>query len=298
VDPSSTSNNQSAVVKIAAFLERIDRRWLYGAMIGGIVLALLFSSGVTVKVTPPVLGFHASLESLQPASGKIVVVAMDFDPQTKAENYPQAQATVRHLLKNKIPFAVVTTTAMGAGFCEEIPNELAGEFGAVYGKDWVNWGYKYGVGIFIKTLAGNIPDAIETDANGTPIEQIECMKGVKDASSVQVLCEFTGLVGMLEAWLQFFQKSGVRPDVVHGCTAVSGPSNYAFLDSGQLSGLLVGMLGAAEYEQMLDTVGGGLKGMSAQTIAHILIIVFIIVGNLAELIRRQGERAARAGGTA
>jgi hypothetical protein len=297
VDHSSTSTETGAAAAAAEWLERIDRRWLYVAMIMGVVGALLLGTGVTVKVTPPVSGYWDRIEALARTEGHLVVVAMDFDPQTQAENYPQAVATVRHLFARKIPFAVVTLVTTGAGFCEAIPRSLAAEYGAEYGTDWVNWGYKYGGSIFIKALSSDVAKAVERDAKGTPVADIPLMKGVTDATSVDMLCEFTGSVGVLEGWLQFFQKSGHRPVVLHGCTAVSGPSNYAFLDSEQISGLLVGMLGAAEYEQLLGVVGGGLRGMSAQTVAHLLIIAFIVIGNVAGLIRMRSSGAKPVGGT-
>jgi hypothetical protein len=151
--------------------------------------------------------------------------------------------------------------------------------------------------ILVKGIASDIPGNIKEDAHKTPIGQIELMEGVKDASSIDLVCEFTGLVGLLEMWIQYFQVSGVRPDFVHGCTAVSGPSNYTFLDSGQITGLLVGMLGAAEYEQILESPGRGLKGMTAQTAAHLLIIVLIVVGNIAEQVRKRTAGRTPGGAT-
>ena len=286
VEPSS-SNTDNRAVRVAAFLDGLDRRWLYLALFLAVVISLLTTGGVEVKVTGPVKKHHAAIEKMERRPGHLVIVAMDFDPQTRAENYPQAVATVRHLFENKIPFAVLTLTAMGRGFCEDIPNGLAEEYGAVYGRDWVNWGYKPTYSIFVGALASDIQDAVKKDAYRALLTEIPVMRGVKDASSVDLVCEFTGSVGLLEMWLQFFQKGGVRPEFIHGCTAVSGPSNYTFLDSGQISGLLVGMLGAAEYEQMLGKPGLGLKGMTAQTAAHGLIIALIVVGNIAEIVCRR-----------
>ena len=66
--------------------------------------------------------------------------------------------------------------------------------------------------------------------------------------------------------------------MIIGPTAVSAPKYYAFISSGQLKGMLGGMKGAAEYEQLLakhyPDAGGALrgtrlftatKGMDAQT---------------------------------
>ena len=204
-------------------------------------------------------------------------------------------------LMKKIPFAVMSLTPLGAGFCREIPAKVAAEIEAEkgwkpeYGRHWVNWGYRYGWGLYIKPLGADIPGTIKADVRGTPVGDIPLMKGVKDARSVDLVCEFTGLVGALETWLQFFQTGGHRPKLLHGCTAVSTPSNYVYLDSGQISGLLGGMLGAAEYEQLLNVEGRGLRGMSAQTTAHVVIIVLIVLGNIAELTRKRREKRLAGG---
>lgn len=282
-------------VRLLAAAERLDRRWLYVLLLVAVAIPSALPLRAKVKVTEPVRGFYEEIERLEKAPGQLVIVAIDWDPHTKAENQPQTEATIRHLFRRKIPFAVMTLVSTGAGFCEEIPARLAAQYGAEYGRDWVNWGYRYGWGIFLKKLASDIPGAIKADARGTPVEQLPIMAGLKDARSVGLVCQFTGLVGALESWLQFFQASGHRPKFLHGCTAVSAPSNRVFLDSGQISGLLGGMLAAAEYEDLLDSPARAQRGMQAQTAAHGLVIFLIALGNVAELVRRRLERRGEEG---
>lgn len=309
VAPSSNSTSEpergldrgDGAARVLAALQNLDRRWLYALLFVAVLLPLIFYIPVTVVVTGPVQDFYDEIERIEPRPGRLVIVAVDWDPQTKAENYPQTAATIRHLFKKRIPFAVVTLTQLGTGFCEEIPKTVAREieeeegWEPVYGKDWCNWGYRYGWGLyFLKPLGSDIPGTLKEDVLGTPIDKIPMMKGVKDASSVDLVCEFTGLVGALESWIQFFQVGGHRPKFCHGCTAVSAPSSYVFLDSGQLSGLLGGMLAAAEYEQLLETTGRALRGMSAQTAAHVVIIALIVLGNVVDLLaKRRRRRLAR-----
>ncbi len=282
-------------------MDRLDKRWLYLALFVVMVLAYLVNFGLTAKATAPVRSFHSKIETLERRPGRLTVVAIDWDPQSKAELYPQTKAAIWHLMLRRAPFAVVTLTPVGKGFCKNIPAEVAAEieeehgWKPVYGRDWVNWGYKYGWAIFIKDLAANVPEAIKSDVRGTPVDEIEVMKGVKDASSIDLVCEFTGFTGALEAWLAHFQIGGKRPDFVHGCTAVSGPSNYVFLDSGQLSGLLVGLLGGAEYENLLARPGKATDGMRPLTTGIGLIVMLIILGNVSQVVLKRSG-ANRTGG--
>ena len=57
-------------------------------------------------------------------------------------------------------------------------------------------------------------------------------------------------------WVQQVQARFHLP-MVSGCTAVSAPEYYPYLQSGQLQGLLGGMAGAAEYEKLRGEKGTG-----------------------------------------
>src|ERR1041385_5249961 len=93
---------------------------------------------------------------------------------------------------------------------------------------------------------------------------------------ISMLVNITGYTDV-EKWYQFLGPTRVQ--MVLGCTAVMAPQQYAYLDSGQLSGLLTGMKGAAEYEQLLDAPGQGLIGMSGQSFAHLYILILVVLAN-------------------
>jgi hypothetical protein len=71
-----------------------------------------------------------------------------------------------------------------------------------------------------------------------------------------------------------------------GVTAVMASGYYPYIDTGQSKGLLGGMKGAAEYEQLLldnglmSRLGDGSKGMNSQSMAHLLIVILVLLGNL------------------
>ena len=66
---------------------------------------------------------------------------------------------------------------------------------------------------------------------------------------------------------------------------------YPYFRAGQLTGILGGMKGAAEFEALVGVEGGfGTRAMLSQTFAHAIIIFFIIVGNIAFFV---GGRPSR-----
>jgi hypothetical protein len=71
-----------------------------------------------------------------------------------------------------------------------------------------------------------------------------------------------------------------------GVTAVTAPEMYPYLQSGQLVGLLAGMKGAGEYEQLVARPGLGTAGMVAQSSVHLMVVIFIVFANVVFVIEK------------
>jgi len=70
-------------------------------------------------------------------------------------------------------------------------------------------------------------------------------------------------------------------------------SFYPFLSSGQMVGLLGGLKGAAEYEMLLKKPGMGQKGMDAQSVSHLVIVLMIVWGNVGYFLKRKSSAVRR-----
>ena len=170
---------------------------------------------------------------------------------------------------------------------ERLAQEITGETWE-YGKDWVNVGYKPGSRIMIQSLAkaDTLATYWKTDANGTPLENIPMMDGVKDLKDIKLLLQFTGLVGTFDSWIGYFSVEDYRPDVLHGCTSITIPEARTYFASNQIIGLFEGVAGAAAYESLLSEkypnreTGEGWRTNTGLAFAQLTIIAFIILGNL------------------
>ena len=69
------------------------------------------------------------------------------------------------------------------------------------------------------------------------------------------------------------------------------PDFFPFLQSRQLNGLIGGLAGAAEYEALVGKRGLAVSGMRPQSVAHIVIIGFILLGNAVYFLHRSGSRS-------
>jgi hypothetical protein len=66
---------------------------------------------------------------------------------------------------------------------------------------------------------------------------------------------------------------------------------YPFLQSKQLNGLLGGLKGAAEYEALVMKKAHAVSGMRPQSVVHVIIILFVIFGNVIYLTSRRARHA-------
>jgi hypothetical protein len=81
--------------------------------------------------------------------------------------------------------------------------------------------------------------------------------------------------------------------IVGGLIATIAPQAEPYLHAGQLKGMLVGLRGAAEYETMMESPGIGVASMDAQSIAHLLIIFFIVIANISYFATRGRTQPAK-----
>jgi hypothetical protein len=102
------------------------------------------------------------------------------------------------------------------------------------------------------------------------------VKSSRDIDFVMTLS--SGDPGVLH-WIIYFNARYGTP-IGAATTGIMAPQQYPYLSSGQLVGLLGGMKGAAEYEMLVDMQARAIAGMDSQSIVHLLLVVFIVIGNI------------------
>ncbi|HEY3283503.1 MAG TPA: hypothetical protein VGN26_14640 [Armatimonadota bacterium] len=270
-------------------LQRIDRRVIY--------LLLLFVVGVPllVKITLPIsrfpdsAGIYDTIQTLP--TNKPVIVLGNWGGSTMGENGPQSMAILYHLLKRGIPVMITGVDQQGPGLVEAMARELAPKLGRVYGKDFVNFGYRPLSSVTLSSLIKNIPDYMKKDAHNTPVAKIPLLRNVKTLGDCSMVIDISGLQGTTEDWVGVGQ-SAYHMKMASCVTAVGAPQYYPLYDSGQLVGILVGMRGAAEYEALVGRPGQATRLMPAQSGAHVLVVVLIVLCNLAYMQQRKTKGGA------
>ena len=107
-----------------------------------------------------------------------------------------------------------------------------------------------------------------------------------------------GYAGTKE-WVQYATDPKGIP-MSTGCTSIQVTDIVPYVENGQIRGILAGMPGAAEYEELVKTElksrglmiksGEATSMMSAQSMAHVVIVLLIIFGNISYYLTRNNKR--------
>jgi len=270
----------------------LDRRWIFLSI--GLVVFGFLRAPVTLSIDPSVetRGFFDAVRSLPP--GSTVFLAVDYGPSSMAEILPMHAAAVEDLLRRDVRIVAASVWETGPPLTDtvfaEVVDRLAEEgVRKEYGVDFINLGFKSGVDVAIAKIGSSIREAYPLDYRGTPVGEIPLMREVETFDQVSLLCEFSAGDPGTRQWLQQVQRR-YQVRMIAGVTAVMAPDLYSFHQSKQIEGFLGGLVGAAEYEFLLDRPGAGMAGMIVQSLAHFLILGFVVVGNLIYFAQRWRRR--------
>ncbi len=270
---------------ILAGLRALDRRWIFLA-VGLLVIAPLVFGFHIAPVVPShrAKGFYDAIERLP--EGSTVLVAGDYDPGTRAENYPMHLAAARQLMRRNIKIIGVELYPAGVPLADDVLRIVGAEYGKKIGVDYVNLGYKVGNELVMSSMGSSIPKTFPVDSRGIPVSQIPVMKGIENFQQIDMIVSISAGYPGTKEWVQQV-VSRFHVPMVAGVTAVSAPEYYPYLQAGQLQGLLGGMAGAAEYEVLVGKPALATRGMDAQSLAHVFIAFMILLGNVAFLGQRK-----------
>jgi hypothetical protein len=275
-------------------LLKIDRRWIYMFLALGVTLPLFLNVRQKVPVTAEVRGIHDAIEKLPP--GSRVLLACDYDPGTAAEIQPMTVTFLKQALSRGLRVVVVGLWPQGPIQANQALEEAkkdprVARVGVTYGVNYLNLGYQAGNEVAIQRMGSDITAVFPRDMRGEPVERFPIMQGVRDFSSFAYVMNISsGYPGLVE-WVQF-AGDRFHATIGIGATAVNAPLAYPYYPR-QITGILGGMLGAAAYEEVSGFQGKGQTYMLSQSAGHIVVILFILVGNVAFFLTRRRARNPR-----
>jgi hypothetical protein len=280
-------------------LATLDRRWIYLALAGALVTALL--ADVRFPDEPSVLSqpIYDAIEALP--AGTPVLLSLDYSPGSAPELEPMAFALARHALHLGHRLILISLWDTGnimiarlveRAICPDFPQREEG-------RDWVVLGYKAGNEMLLTAIRHDIAAMYVADRRGRPLSELPVFDGVKGLADCGLVLSLSAGYPGLKEWI-LFVGDPTRVPVAGGSTGVGTPEFLAYFPR-QLQGLLAGLKGASEYEaalgrghpEFLQRTQAATDGMGPQAVGHLVIILFLLLGNIGVLMARR-QRGGRA----
>lgn len=274
-------------------LGKIDRKIIFIILAVVIIIPLLKPFGLISKASSRAESVFNAVDAIPP--GKPLMISIDFDPGSMPELYPMLTAILRHAMAKDVKVILLGLWLTGMGLGEQALTTVSHEYNKTYGQDYVFLGWKAGVLPVILGMGEDIKKVYSVDYYGTPLESLPMMAHIKNYRDIPFFISLAAGDPGYAAWIAYAQsRYGLK--IGAGVTAVSAADAYPYLQTGQLTGLLGGMKGASEYEFLVKQKGysqqfsPASQAMDSQSLAHLLILILIVIGNVGYFFTRKGTR--------
>ena len=290
-------------------LGQLDRRFIFLLIALSVLIPLLKPGWVNIPIKTTYNSEIVFKELNNLKEGDRVLVSFEYGASTKPEIHPMSVAVLQHLFSKGVKVYTVPLWPEGLMMAKYAIEEVVASklFNIKEHRDYVSLPYKAGGEIIIRGIATDIRSIFTQDINNILLNEIEMMEGINKVSDFDFVFDLSAGVPGNAEWVQFACDEHNVP-LSSGCTSIMVTDAVPYVESGQIRGILAGMPGAAEYEQMvfkyLNDIednkflnkdvevipGKATSRMSAQSIAHLLMVIFIIFGNISYyLIRRRNN---------
>ncbi len=284
--------------EFADALESLDRRWIFLVLAISVIAALLSGIHYPDRPSDVVRPVFDLVEDLP--DGAPLLISLDYSPSSAPELEPMAEALTRHALLRGRPVCFVSLWPTGNHMIARVEETVCrGDFpDAVSGRDWVSLGYQAGGEMLVNSLRDSLAARFDHDTSGRPLSELPALAGVTGLADFGLVVSLSAGVPGLKEWI-LYAGDVVDVPVAGGSTGVGAPQFFPYYPL-QLVGLMAALKGAAEYEAALIEAYPGrvpaaqraTRGMGAQAVAHTVIVLFILVGNLGLLLRGRREGGA------
>ncbi len=275
----------------------LDRRWVFLLLAIVCVITYLWEFAVPISTSNEVIAIYERIESLE--EGDMIYMSVDYDPNALAELNPMTYVIAEQCFRKKVKIIFGTLANLGQGMVHQLITDITDSVShdATYngvsftgrqienGIDYIFLGYKPYPAMVIQAMGLNFRVVFPTDYYGTPLDSIPMMKGVANFDQCELVVDLAA-GNVAEMWITYGHGNYNVP-LALGVTGVMAADMYPYLGSKQIFGLMAGLLGAAQYEKLADNYGRAGDGMRIQLFAHIVIILFIVMGNVGYFVTRR-----------
>ncbi len=280
------------ITDVISRFETLDRRWIYLVLALSVCGALLSDLHFPDRPSEVVRPIYEHIETLP--DGVPILLSLDYSPSSAPELEPMTEALTRHALLSGHPICFISLWPTGNNMIARVVTQVCErEFPAkVEGRDWVRLGFQAGGEMFINSLRDSLTARYATDMSGTPLAELPALRDIRGVGDFGLIVSLSAGMPGLKEWI-LYAGDVLDVPIAGGCTGVGAPQFFPYYPL-QLVGLMGALKGAAEYEAALQEGYAGAvpaipratRGMGPQAVAHVVIVAFILLGNIALLLQR------------
>ena len=187
---------------------RLDRRWIFLAMGLSIAVPILLKLRFPEVPGPMARATFDAIELLP--DGSRVLLSFDFDPASKAELQPMANALVHHCASKGHKIVFMALWPLGKQMADQAIKEVLLEYHGdkyEYGADYVQLGFKAGNEGVIKVLTTNVAEAYPTDASGAAVSGLPLVADARDLGSFDLVSTVSAGYPGAKEWVQYGREA-------------------------------------------------------------------------------------------
>ena len=264
----------AVAITLMAVLSRAEN--LFGAL----AFQEYLNSPGAVGLVGSVQGFRAQIAALPEES--VVLVCFDYSPATEAEMGLLAEVIFDDLMQHQMRVVAVSLSPEGAMMAHRLIGRVSEQYPEGQA---VNLGYLPGNAAGVRSLA-NLTE-LTTFEGAQRLPAISGWEGVDELADVAMAVDIADSNNTVRWWVEQQQVLGLADQpLLAAVSAASAPASRPYretnlVDRGHLEELISGVTAAAAYEFYLGRPGRAMKGLAAQSVTHLGLLMVAVAGTIA-----------------
>ncbi|HWQ45468.1 MAG TPA: hypothetical protein VN376_01305, partial [Longilinea sp.] len=245
---------------------------------------------------PETVALYNSIETLPENSAVLLVV--DYEPGLSGEVSLSAEQVVRHLMARNARLAIISTIPTGPALAQDLISRAA-SIQTAYDltNQVVNLGYLAGGTTGLQEFVQNPQTAAGYTLDLLPAWSQPALAGITSLNQFASVIVLTDNQEISRSWIEQVQPSLGGTPLFMVASAQAAPLIQPYVESGQVQGLLAGLMGSAVYEQIMLQPGNATQYWDAYQYGILAAVLLTLAGVLLQIItylRQHGNPQAGA----
>ncbi len=260
-------------------------RWLIALVLFLAVAWPLFTGaqGDLLPDVPPAAVQAVFRQVEQVPSGAPVLLAFEYQPAFGGELDVALRPVVEHLMLRGATLITLSTNPEGALMAEHALRVPAAQRGYTAGEQYLHLGFVPGGAAGLAALAERTRMAVPQTLGGFPAWEQPPLQAVQSLDDFALIVVLADDPAVARLWVE--QVARRRPDVpfVLVVSAQAAPLLEPYYQSGQVDGLLAGVMGGAAYERQTGIQGLAQRYGGAFSQGVLVAVALIMLGSVLQL---------------